>query len=191
MLPFDSESRARWARLPEAEPPARLREAVLAAGVYQHRAGSARAVVFATAAVAALFVLAVSGPLRMHPSSAVDPTVAILRAQGLEVLAPPSQLEPSEVRRVAVGSPAARVGLRVGDRLLAVDTEIAAGGMMNVAVLRGKSPRYFALPDERVGGRDSGAGMALAPMPRGYLPSVNRGHATAMQVATSLLQMTD
>lgn len=186
MLPSESGSTWSWEHLPEAEPPARLRAAVLLGWGRAHGNRPGRmAGVAAVLAVAALFVLAVTLPLRVQESSAVDPAaLALLRAQGLEVAASPTAAPP-EVRHVASGSPAARLGLRPGDRLLSVDLPIHANGMMNVAVLRGDSPRYFALPGfARRGAPD--AGMASSPARAGAVPGV--AVATPPHRTTSLLQ---
>ncbi len=159
MLPFESRTAIAWARLPEAEPPARLRAAVLEDWRRMHGQPSSHiAGVIAGFAVAALFVLAVALPLRVRQPWTVDPALALLRAQGLEVAVPPTSATPSEVRRVARGSTAERLGLRPGDQLLSVDLPMNANGMLNVAVLRGESPQYFALPAiaRRAGEPDAG-----------------------------------
>lgn len=175
-------------QLPEALPPARLREAVLTAWHEQHEQGrgSGRAAPwFAAASVATLFALAIALPWQIQPSPAIDSTVAMLRALGVEVSAAPTVAEPAKVRRVATGSAAARVGLRAGDRLLTINTGAAAGAMTNMVVLRGESPRYFALPRVVSVGPTSGAGMVQAPARPVRKPRLLAAHATATSVATS------
>ena len=137
--------------------------------------------------VAALFVLAVALPLRMQTSDAVDPALVLLRAQGLEVATPPGAGMPAEVRRVASGSTAARVGLRPGDRVLSIELPMSVNGMVNVAVLRGESPQYFALPGLATQGAAPDAGMASSPV-RNRPASVRVAIATPAPCATSFLQ---
>ena len=188
MLQSEFDKRVSWEHLPEAEPPARLRVAVLADWERAHGKRSGRmAGVAAALAVAALFVLAVTLPLRMQDSNAVDPAaLALLRAQGLEVAASPTAASP-EVRHVASGSTAARLGLRPGDRLLSVELPMDANGMLNVAVLRGDSPQYFALPGLARRAGEPDAGMASTPRAvDAALPRV--AIATPLPGVTSLLQ---
>ena len=188
MLPFEADTRMPWARLPVADPPARLRVAVLEDWQRAHGRRSGRmAGIAAGLAVAALFVLAVALPLRMQTSNAVDPALVLLRAQGLEVVSPPTAGMPAEVRHVASGSTAARLGLRPGDRLLSIELPMSANGMMNVAVLRGESPQYFALPNLVTRAAAPDAGMADTSGRDGAV-SPRFAIATPAPGATSFLQ---
>jgi len=187
MLQSEWDRKVSWEDLPVAEPPAGLRAAVLIDWERAHDRRSGRmAGVAAGLAVAALFVLAVTLPLRMQDSNAVDPAaLALLRAQGLEVAARPSASGP-EVRHVASGSTAARLGLRPGDRLLSVELPLTMNGMMNVSVLRGDSAQYFALPGFRTRPGEPDAGMARCP---DRVDSAGRvAIATPLPGLTSLLQ---
>ncbi len=164
MLQSEFEGSAPWGHLPEADPPPRLRAAVLADWEQARGRRSGRmAGVAAGFAVAALFVMAVTLPMRMRGPNAVDPAaLALLRSQGIDVVASAATSIP-EVRRVASGSTAARLGLRPGDRLLHIDLPAEPDGMMNVSVLRGDSSEYFALPGFATGAGGPDAGMAASP----------------------------
>ncbi len=188
MLQSDSDTGTLWARLPVAEPPTRLRAAVLE-DLRRSPSGRSGRVAGGLAgfAVAALFVLAVALPMRMTPTAVADPALALLRAQGLDVDAPPTAAMPAEVRRVASGSTAERLGLRAGDRLLSIVPPLSEGGMVNLAVLRDDSPEYFALPAIAHEAAGPGAGMAgAAPRERRPAPAVVL--ATVTPGITSFLQ---
>lgn len=189
MLPSESNPPSlSWASLPMADPPAHLRDAVLMDWQRAHGRRTGRfAGGSAALAIAALFVLAVALPLRMQNRPSNDPTIALLRAQGLEVAAPPTPTMPAQVRRVVDGSAAARLGLRAGDRLLAIDLSAPAGGMMNVMVLRGDSAQYFALPNLAGSTFNGGAGMALVPEHLD-MSQLGFGRATLALLPTSFLK---
>lgn len=187
MFPSDHSAVSPWASLPDADPPARLRAAVLRDWQRAHGPHFGRlAAAVAGFAVAALFVLAVALPMRVGPPDRVDPALALLRAQGLEVAAPPTAAKPAEVRHVANGSSAARLGLRPGDQLLSVELPVSANGMLNVAVLRGASQQYFALPAITRRASEPDAGMASARERPDTAKRITA--ATPLPVTTSFLQ---
>lgn len=147
----ESNATTRWSQLPEATPSAALRTRVLDAMAREPAARRASLMVAtaAVAGIAASFLFALNIAQRA-PFAPPDRAAAALSAQGVEFVRPAVAHGGAEVSAVADGSAAARVGLKPGDRLTALDRG-AGGNMLNLAVAREGRTLYLAIPVPRAG----------------------------------------